>query len=447
MHLPYYRTMAIPQPRHTSQGIEITYIYSACVVIRTPTTSILCDPWLTDGAYDGSWFHFPEIHNPIETIGDVDFVYISHIHPDHYDPVFLRSYFACYGQKKILIADRKFNYLKSKILADGFEVLVPTSSLEIGTSRITVIAQDPQNVNVIDSVLLVEDTDTDRTHRILNVNDVIFSDDTSDQEFIDSLRDLAPELDILLCGYTGAGPYPQTYFDLADPELSLAASEKKESFFQRYRSTSCRLNAKVNLPFAGKYVLGGHLSDLNPFRGVSDATEILRFDKKAIVLDDAGGCISTVDLVPSRIRTQEYPAAELATRIRNISEMPMSYEEISKIFISSTPMEELLAKAYQRAITRSQCDIDYFFIFELSNNRSFIINANKNSRDGCTILTSGVTKLEPRSEISIDSRYLVGLLTRNYHWNNAEIGSQYAVRRIPNLYNRDAQRFLNFLAI
>lgn len=53
----------------------------------------------------------------------------------------------------------------------------------------------------------------------------------------------------------------------------------------------------------------------------------------------------------------------------------------------------------------------------------------------------------PRSEIIIDPRYLFGLLTNVYHWNNAEVGSQYYTRRSPNVFNRKAQSFLNYLSI
>ena len=36
-------------------GISVKYIYSACVVTRTPNVRVLHDPWFTDGVYDGSW--------------------------------------------------------------------------------------------------------------------------------------------------------------------------------------------------------------------------------------------------------------------------------------------------------------------------------------------------------------------------------------------------------
>ena len=48
----------------------------------------------------------------------------------------------------------------------------------------------------------------------------------------------------------------------------------------------------------------------------------------------------------------------------------------------------------------------------------------------------------------IDYRYLYGLLTTIYHWNNATVGSQYFSQRYPlSDFRREVQRFLNFLSV
>ena len=65
--------------------MKIKYIYSACIEVKTKDLTILCDPWFTDGVYHGTWYQYPKV-NPFEIIDEPDIVYISHIHPDHYDP-------------------------------------------------------------------------------------------------------------------------------------------------------------------------------------------------------------------------------------------------------------------------------------------------------------------------------------------------------------------------
>ena len=76
-----------------------------------------------------------------------------------------------------------------------------------------------------------------------------------------------------------------------------------------------------------------------------------------------------------------------------------------------------------------------------------VINANKNVTKHIVFMDDNSSLPIPNSQIFIDPRYLFGLLTNVYHWNNAEVGSQYSTRRMPNVLNRNAQAFLNYLAI
>ena len=58
-----------------------------------------------------------------------------------------------------------------------------------------------------------------------------------------------------------------------------------------------------------------------------------------------------------------------------------------------------------------------------------------------------VSHLEPRCEIRIDPRYFFGLLSGLYHWNNAEIGSHYRSRRVPDVYKPEVYRLLDRLHV
>ena len=89
--------------------MKVKYIYSACLEINCDNFIILTDPWFTEGAYDGSWYQFPKI-DPFDFIVKPDLIYISHIHPDHYDSIFLKKLIAKFGDIKILIPNISPNY-------------------------------------------------------------------------------------------------------------------------------------------------------------------------------------------------------------------------------------------------------------------------------------------------------------------------------------------------
>ncbi|MBD2842460.1 MBL fold metallo-hydrolase [Erythrobacter rubeus] len=422
-------------------SISVKYIYSACIVIATPDVRILCDPWFTEGVYDGSWYHFPEVSNPLEAIGDIDIVYVSHIHPDHYDAEFLKSYFARYGEKEILIADHDPNHLFYKMRADGLGCTVLSEPRRIGSTLVDILPHRTGSISDIDSALIVKH-EGERRCCVANSNDVIFDDD-----MIDAFVERAGKVDILCCGYTGAGPFPQTYFDLDDPKLPEAANQKKEQFFERYLKLVDAVGAKKNVPFAGKYILGGRLAPLNEFRGVADPVEVLELDPNAVVLADNGGTLDTISFEPTAVRTEPYSREDITKRISEISTRSMDYERlINAEEIEQLPIRRLLALAAKRAFARSECNADYFYVIPVDEKQAAILNINKNN-PSLSYIDLNVEFPQPYSLLKIDPRYLFGLLTNIYHWNNAEVGSQFETRRQPNIFNRDAQRFLNYLSI
>ena len=64
--------------------MKVKFLSSACVEIIHDDVKILCDPWLIDGEYYGSWAHYPPFDFDPNYFNDIDFIYISHQHPDHF---------------------------------------------------------------------------------------------------------------------------------------------------------------------------------------------------------------------------------------------------------------------------------------------------------------------------------------------------------------------------
>lgn len=416
-------------------SIKITYLYSACVKIETPDVKLLCDPWFTDGIYDGSWYQYPKLEDPLKIIGKVDIIWVSHIHPDHYDKKFLQEYLKTYPETRVFISDFKNNFLFKKMRGDGIKAEI-VAHTKIGATEIISAPNENGSKSDIDSALVVKCGG----HSVVNMNDNQYS-----QEHIDFINSIAPNPDIALLSYTGAGPYPQTYYD-DEAKLAKLGLKKKLNFFERYKKMKAALNPKVAIPFAGKYVLGGKLAYLNKFRGIADAVEVTEFDKDAIVLDDGGDAfIDTADLKPSRIRTKKYAKEDVEKHLKQIENNRFDYEKyFAGLPLEEAPILRLMPKAYKKALANSECERDYYFCIKFGE-KWVALNANAGN-ENYEVLNE-VEKLLPRSEITIDYRYLFGLLTNVFHWNNAEVGSQYFTKRVPDEFDRSVQSFLNFLAV
>lgn len=416
--------------------IYVRYIYSACIEISTADTSILCDPWFTEGIYDGTWYHFPKVTSPLKILKKADYIYVSHIHPDHYDPDFLKDYLKIYPKCTVLIAPFSQNYLAKKMAFDGIPFQVLSEEMRVGSTRIRIFANEMGSASDVDSALVVKKDD----HTVVNLNDNFYNETMLDEV----LKFCEQKVDIALLPYTGAGAFPQTYF-IEREVLEQKANLKKQDFFNRYKKLASKLNPKIAIPFAGKYILGGKRSHLNEFRGVADPVEVLEFDPKAVVLADLGqGSINTSTLKADNTRTAPYSSDEIWKRIEEIKHSPLMYEKQFAIKSEDIQWKRLLPKAYANAMKYSELKENYFFSINLGS-EFFCFNCNTNNPHSFfTQDKEKITELTPRSEISIDHRYLFGLITLIYHWNNAEIGSQFDVKRVPEEFNRSAQRFLNF---
>ena len=84
-----------PQSRRRTD-VRVTYYGQACTLIEAAGRKILTDPWLTEGAYLGTWFHTHVLADagvtPATIATDVDYIFISHEHEDHLDPETLRHF-------------------------------------------------------------------------------------------------------------------------------------------------------------------------------------------------------------------------------------------------------------------------------------------------------------------------------------------------------------------
>ena len=70
--------------------MQITFLGQAGLFVETKGVSILCDPWFNPSFF-GAWYPFPANDGiDPERIGHPTYLYVSHLHHDHFDPRYLR---------------------------------------------------------------------------------------------------------------------------------------------------------------------------------------------------------------------------------------------------------------------------------------------------------------------------------------------------------------------
>lgn len=437
---------------------KVVYKYSACISIITDDITILCDPWFED-AYEGTWTQYPKIESYPQYIGDFDVVYISHIHPDHYDALTLQKLFDLYGKKPILIADwgnSKGGFLHKKIQSDGFGNLVKVSNnIDFGNTKVNIIPNITGSISDIDTAILVTSLESKKS--VLNVNDCIYNESLYNK-IINLKQELDIEISLFCLGYTGAGPYPQTYYSpyLEKEILDKKAKEKKINFFKRYLKAIEKIPSKKRLPFAGKYLLQGNLSVFNNYRGVADALEVKGWDTDAIILDDGGDSYFDVETMsPSKERFEKYDLP------KNFNlEKSFSWRENLTFYPSKILLKRLLNQSIKRAHQKSECLVDAIYsiyVYNQPEELMDILNTIKPHEHYKSIFTFNCNKnvnplnipeiVKVHSHIFIESKALFAVLTGLTHWNNYEVGSVYQVRRFPDIFIREMYSYLNFLSV
>ena len=121
--------------------MRITFLGHAGLFVETRHGSVLCDPWFTP-AYFGSWFPFPRNDrlDPAE-FGRPDFLYLSHLHRDHFDPEFLARHVA--KDTRVLLPDFPTPFLEGALRDLGFTRFVRTHAgapVEVDGLEVTIFA-------------------------------------------------------------------------------------------------------------------------------------------------------------------------------------------------------------------------------------------------------------------------------------------------------------------
>ncbi|MFT4800397.1 MAG: UDP-MurNAc hydroxylase [Flavobacteriaceae bacterium] len=434
--------------------MRIRYIKSACVVVETKGVKILTDPWLVDGEYYGSWCHYPELKFDKNYFDSVDYIYISHIHPDHFSK---KTFELLNKNIPVLIHQYASPFLKMNIERLGFKVTeLPhneKTDLKNGVT-IEILAADNCNPELcakfmgcgivetkfkstqIDSLAVL----SDGKYNVLNLNDCPYD---LAQEAVEVVLRKYQNIDFLLVGYGGAGPYPQC-FHFSDDERSKAEESKKLQFLSQGEKYIKLVNPNFYMPFAGTYTLAGSLSELQNKRGVPELHEAV-----AHFLNSSE--ISQEHSKPVLLNTYEYFDLESQSQSKKYSQVDknekeayitnvLSKRKLEYEYDDEPKLEELLEliPAANKRMNDKREEInfvsdtsvlvklkeDYFVKLSFDGSEFELVNTCK-----------GIdTYVEYQLSLKLLFRILKG--PRYAHWNNAEIGSHIKFRRVPNTFER-----------
>jgi UDP-MurNAc hydroxylase len=220
--------------------MRITGLGHASMFIETAAGTVVTDPWVNP-AYFGSWFPFPDNSQlDWDRYGDADFLFVSHLHRDHFDPEHLRKHVS--KKATVLLPEFPTSELEDALRDCGFTSFVKTVSEEpVELDGLTVLVQaltSPTDGPIGDSSLWLYDG----RYRLLNQNDARPSE-------LSLFRELGP-VDAYLVQFSGAIWFPMVYELPARAKQAMGLAKRDRQFDRTLRYID-ELGASYVFPTAG----------------------------------------------------------------------------------------------------------------------------------------------------------------------------------------------------
>jgi UDP-MurNAc hydroxylase len=242
------------------------YVANAGFVLTLRDGRVLVtDPWTSGGAYYGSWYNYPPLPDELlERYSSLlpDWIYISHLHPDHLDPRTLRLYPL---DTPALIGLLPHRHLHRSMAQLGFTRIVELplgEPTEVDGIQITVLNQfatagdgyEDEVSYAIDTSLVVRDADG---KTLLNV-----VDNPMTLQAAKVVVEQFGHPDVAILPYSGASLYPHA-FAYTDDEKDERTRQLRKRKLDHFVDLATIIRSRFVIPAAGSYVMGGRLAPYN----------------------------------------------------------------------------------------------------------------------------------------------------------------------------------------
>jgi UDP-MurNAc hydroxylase len=319
--------------------MKIHFVGHACIVVETAGTAILMDPWLSGKVFNDSWTLRPEPQLDPSLLDKIDYIWISHEHPDHCHFPSLNSFPVPFKQRvtmlfqerdhtKMLAAFKNLGYQNFRLLPHRVTVPLEAPSGGRGNAKIYCY-----HAGLMDSALAVVDED----RVVLNANDVRLS--PAECRMI--RRDLR-HVDVLLNQFSMAA-----YGGLEPPEHHLEVRARET--LGMLSATHNALGARKTIPFASFiYFSSEDNKYINPFANTVQAAydHLARQGQDCLVLypGDVHQVGSEHDSSEALKRYNALPALD------KLNYDPIAMKPLEEIFEAYRGLAQQLNERYPKAL-------------------------------------------------------------------------------------------------
>jgi len=443
--------------------MKITHYCNSFISVDFPNSKIACDPWMGT-TRDNAWISYPINDESVLDKINPNYIYISHLHPDHFDPKALKKFHN--KDSKIIIKKFSDGRLKKRINNLGYKNILecnPWEEYVINKDFSVVIV--PQMSSNTDS--LPEDINYDLDTSILIIsksNSKIFYnnvDNPTSNEDMKKLNDFAVKklngkINVACLPVGAASEYPQCFLGIDREKEKEKIIDKSHINLKKKLTT---LNPDLFFPAGGTYFIYGKFSKLNKYIAQPHLNDTIDLVKKELKIDsciiEGGKSIiyknNNWEFFDEKLNINLFLSKEDC--IKKKGEMLYQYEisDDKKNLELLDNYFNIAKENYIKAMKTKFVNIKWIIKFYVYKNIDLKQNGDLDEKNvplkTYEISSSNKTdSSEQTLKCHLDHSLFESLLTKKTIWNVALSGSLILFERKPNKFIPNVTFSLNYLS-
>ena len=451
------------------EQVQITHFCNSCISVRAGETSLMCDPWIGP-ADTNAWLSYPfkEEGKAIIRRLEPDFIYISHLHPDHHDPKTLEH---VARDTTIIIKNFPDHRLFRKLEAQGFTNVIELgawSPLTLGEDLEIAIVPATSMVNKAIEATIHYDIDTSLLVRSLRTGQVFYNnvDNPTGLPALNQVREFSEKtwgrpVDIACLPVGAASEYPHCFINI---DREAAAKRIIDSSLDELPARIKALGCHTFFAAGGTYVVRGKFSALNRYIGQPTFEEIRSFlaaqpNTGPFLHSLEGGRGVVFDENSNEWRACETGFEKPSNKTEYaLASTPMDYDYSTDCRSGAVSAEAAVARmraALEGALENQKNVMERIGLVqdwtnEIKLYQNLRLDEDGNIAPGQTAidhvtLSCKKTPLKQTLSFHMDIDLFTDLLEGRGNWNGALSGTYIIYEREPDFFLPDAPFCMNFL--
>jgi len=445
--------------------VQITHFCNSCISVEAGNTRLLCDPWIGP-ADTNAWLSFPFKDEGPRILVQLNpnYIYISHLHPDHHDTKTLEHL-----ARDTAILMKKFpdKRLLGKLAAQGFNNIVELDAwtpLTLDNDLEVTIVPSTSMVNQEIEAVISYDIDTSLIVRCLKTGQVFYNnvDNPTSLSALKEIRAFSEKnwnkpIDIACLPVGAASEYPHCFINI---DRNAAARRIINNALNELPERIDALGCTSFFAAGGTYVIRGKFSALNQYIAQPSFEELKSYltpwtsaGNKIFQLEGGFGiafhkdtaswqpCDTGLEKTSSK---HDYAIAA--------HQMPYDYSdasgrtsEFTKRLQTAFPGAKSNYDSVMKRIGLVQnwtTELNLYENIQIDKNGD-IINSSKVIEQ--ITIPSAVAQTSQTLVFHMDIGLFVDLIEGKGNWNGALSGTYILYERIPDIFLPDIPFSLNFL--